>query len=131
MFKWLLKNHKGFSKADLEKANTLGTVDLMMNRFGPEEAVKITVDILRRMNLNQVAKDLENKHEQAQAEASRQYPAPSGAQSKPINATSTNIVPRTREDFLQYYRVLTLDLKTMNKHLRIKVGPKLSPGVNQ
>ncbi|KAL1276840.1 hypothetical protein QQF64_036463 [Cirrhinus molitorella] len=57
-FKWHLKNHKGFSAADLEKADAPDAVDLMMKRFTPEEAVKITVDILRKMNLNQVAEEL-------------------------------------------------------------------------
>ncbi|XP_042607612.1 tripartite motif-containing protein 16-like [Cyprinus carpio] len=33
--------------------------------------------------------------------------------------TLTNIVPRTREDFLQYSRQLTLDLNTVNKLLRL------------
>ncbi|XP_073676826.1 tripartite motif-containing protein 16-like [Garra rufa] len=33
--------------------------------------------------------------------------------------TSTNIVPRTRKDFLQYSHQLTLDLNTVNKHLRL------------
>uniref|UniRef100_A0A672MV60 Tripartite motif-containing protein 16-like n=1 Tax=Sinocyclocheilus grahami TaxID=75366 RepID=A0A672MV60_SINGR len=32
--------------------------------------------------------------------------------------TLTNIVPRTRNDFLQYSHKLTLDLNTVNKHLR-------------
>uniref|UniRef100_A0A8C1LZB5 Pyrin domain-containing protein n=1 Tax=Cyprinus carpio TaxID=7962 RepID=A0A8C1LZB5_CYPCA len=63
-FKWHLKNHYGVSAADLEKADALDTVDLMMKRFGPEEAVKITVDILRKMNQNHVAEELEKKHKQ-------------------------------------------------------------------
>ncbi|XP_073705896.1 tripartite motif-containing protein 16-like [Garra rufa] len=33
--------------------------------------------------------------------------------------TSTNIVPRTRKDFLQYSHQLTLDLNTVNKLLRL------------
>uniref|UniRef100_A0A9J8BHZ7 Tripartite motif-containing protein 16-like n=1 Tax=Cyprinus carpio carpio TaxID=630221 RepID=A0A9J8BHZ7_CYPCA len=33
--------------------------------------------------------------------------------------TFTNIVPRTRKDFLQYSRQLTLDLNTVNKRLRL------------
>ncbi|ROL45456.1 Ubiquitin carboxyl-terminal hydrolase 15 [Anabarilius grahami] len=33
--------------------------------------------------------------------------------------TFTNIVPRTRNDFLQYSHQLTLDLNTVNKHLRL------------
>ncbi|RXN03279.1 serine threonine- kinase Nek4-like protein [Labeo rohita] len=82
-FKWHLKNYKGFSAADLEKADAPDTVDLMMKRFGPEEAVKITVDILRKMNHNHLAEELENKHKQAQAEGSIEDPALSGAELKP------------------------------------------------
>ncbi|XP_048010440.1 tripartite motif-containing protein 16-like [Megalobrama amblycephala] len=33
--------------------------------------------------------------------------------------TFTNIVPRTRNDFLQYYHQFTLDLNTVNKHLHL------------
>ncbi|KAL1276841.1 hypothetical protein QQF64_036464 [Cirrhinus molitorella] len=69
-FKWHLKNYYSISAADLEKADAPDTVDLMMKRFRPEEAVKIAVDILRKMNLNQVAEDLENKPKQDEAEGS-------------------------------------------------------------
>uniref|UniRef100_A0A8C2G9W6 Pyrin domain-containing protein n=1 Tax=Cyprinus carpio TaxID=7962 RepID=A0A8C2G9W6_CYPCA len=63
-FKWRLKNHYCLSSAALEKADAPDTVDLMMKRFGPEEAVKISVEILRKMNQNHVAEQLEDKHKQ-------------------------------------------------------------------
>ncbi len=63
-FKWHLKNYYSVSAAALEKADAPDTVDLMMKRFGPQEAVKITVEILRKMNLNHLAEDLEKKHKQ-------------------------------------------------------------------
>ncbi len=63
-FQWRLKNYFSVSAADLEKADAPDTVDLMMKCFGPEEAVKITVDILRKMNHNHQAEELENKHKQ-------------------------------------------------------------------
>ncbi|KAK2892357.1 hypothetical protein Q8A67_012345 [Cirrhinus molitorella] len=88
-----------------------------MRCFGPEEAVKITLDILRKMNLNHVAEELENKQKQDQADSSIEDPASVGAKIKPINATSTNIVPRTRKDFLKYFHQLTLDLNTVNEFL--------------
>ncbi len=62
-FKLNLRNDYGVS-ADLEKADAPDTVDLMIKRFGPEEAVKITVDILRKMNQNHLAEELEDKHKQ-------------------------------------------------------------------
>ncbi|XP_051747789.1 tripartite motif-containing protein 16-like [Ctenopharyngodon idella] len=36
-----------------------------------------------------------------------------------VRVTFTNIVPRTRNDFLLYSHQLTLDLNTVNKHLRL------------
>ncbi|XP_050960528.1 uncharacterized protein LOC127161824 [Labeo rohita] len=118
-FKWHLKNDKGFSAAALEKADAPDTVDLMMKRFRPEEAVKITVNILRKMNHNHLAEELENKHKQDQVEGSIEDPALAGAELKPTEVTFTNIVPRTRNDFLQYSHQLTLDPNTVNKRLRL------------
>ncbi|CAM4574373.1 unnamed protein product [Leuciscus chuanchicus] len=64
-FKWHLQNdHECITKKDMEKADILDTVDKMAACFGPEEAVKITVEILRKMNQNNLAEQLENKHKQ-------------------------------------------------------------------
>ncbi|XP_058628736.1 NACHT, LRR and PYD domains-containing protein 12-like isoform X2 [Onychostoma macrolepis] len=69
-FQWHLVNlyHKRISKSELEKADRLDTVDMMVKCFGPEEAVKVMVDILRKMNQNDLAEQLENEHKQAQTE---------------------------------------------------------------
>ncbi|XP_042573530.1 caspase a-like [Cyprinus carpio] len=83
-FKWRLKNYYSVSATDLEKADAPDTVDLMIKRFGPEVVVKITMDILRKMNQNHVAEELEKKHKQAQAESIIEDPAPAGAKLKPI-----------------------------------------------
>ncbi|XP_051743924.1 protein NLRC3-like [Ctenopharyngodon idella] len=64
-FQWHLKNdHECISKYEMEKADRLETVDKMVAYFGPEEAVKIMVEILRKMNHNNLAEQLENKHKQ-------------------------------------------------------------------
>ncbi|KAI2644149.1 Caspase b [Labeo rohita] len=65
-FKWHLMNpsYKHIPRSELEKADIFDTVDKMIACFGPEEAVKVTVDILRKMNQNELAKQLENKHKQ-------------------------------------------------------------------
>ncbi|KAK7168514.1 hypothetical protein R3I93_004737 [Phoxinus phoxinus] len=42
--------------------------------------------------------------------------------------TLSNIVPRTRNDFLQYSHQLTLDLNTVNKHLRLSERNRVITG---
>lgn len=61
-FQWHLKNHERISNSDMENAHVLDTVDKMVAHFGPEEAVKITVNILRKMNQNLLAELIENEH---------------------------------------------------------------------
>lgn len=62
-FKWHLKEDHFASAADLEKAeDATDAVDLMVERRGPEGAVKITLAILRKMNENHLAKQLEDEH---------------------------------------------------------------------
>ncbi len=64
-FQWHLeKDHECISKSEMENANRLKTVDKMVACFGREEAVKITVDILRKMNQNNLAEQLEKNHKQ-------------------------------------------------------------------
>lgn len=63
-FQWHLKNDKHVSESEMENADRLDTVDKMVACFGHEEAVKITVDFLRKMNQNNLAEQLENKHKQ-------------------------------------------------------------------
>uniref|UniRef100_A0A673LBI5 Pyrin domain-containing protein n=1 Tax=Sinocyclocheilus rhinocerous TaxID=307959 RepID=A0A673LBI5_9TELE len=69
-FHWSLVNlhHENLSRSELEKADRFDTVDMMVACFGAEEAVKVMVDILRKMNQNNLAEQLENEHKQAQAE---------------------------------------------------------------
>ncbi|KAL0151661.1 hypothetical protein M9458_053062, partial [Cirrhinus mrigala] len=65
LFQWHLENdHKCISKSEVENASRLKTVDKMVDCFGPEKAVKVTVGILRKMNKNNLAEELENKHKQ-------------------------------------------------------------------
>ncbi|KAL0149283.1 hypothetical protein M9458_055321, partial [Cirrhinus mrigala] len=64
-----LKRFKSYLRDDgpipvslLEKADATDTVDQILDLFGPENAVKITLDILKKMNQNHLAEQLENKH---------------------------------------------------------------------
>ncbi|XDV16990.1 hypothetical protein PO909_016463 [Leuciscus waleckii] len=62
-FQWhLKKDHECILKSVMEKTDVLKTVDKMVDCFGPEETVKITVKILRKMNQNNLAEQLESKH---------------------------------------------------------------------
>ncbi|XP_050957734.1 NACHT, LRR and PYD domains-containing protein 12, partial [Labeo rohita] len=73
-----LKRFKSYLREDgpipvsvLEKADATDTVDQMLDRFGPERAVKITLDILKKMNQNHLAEQLENKHTKDQQKSSK------------------------------------------------------------
>lgn len=61
-FKWHLKQDAHVSAADLESADVIDTVDLMMACCGPERAVKITLNILTKMRQNHLAEELENEN---------------------------------------------------------------------
>uniref|UniRef100_A0A4W4F6T6 B30.2/SPRY domain-containing protein n=1 Tax=Electrophorus electricus TaxID=8005 RepID=A0A4W4F6T6_ELEEL len=66
LFQWHLKNAvEGFPaipKSKLEKSNRPDTVDKMVQKYGPDGAVEITLIILKKMNHNQLAKTLRTKH---------------------------------------------------------------------
>ncbi|KAL0194623.1 hypothetical protein M9458_008195 [Cirrhinus mrigala] len=79
-FQWHLeKDHEGISKSEMENADMIKTVDKMVACFGREKAVKIMVGILRKMNQNELAEQLENKHKQAQTEGNTNTSVPVGA----------------------------------------------------
>ncbi|RXN13519.1 LRR and PYD domains-containing 6-like protein [Labeo rohita] len=61
-FKWYLKNNKSVSAAAIENANATGMVDIMVARFTPEQAVQVMLEILRKMNENHLAEQLENEY---------------------------------------------------------------------
>lgn len=63
-FRWYLKNHWHISNSDIENADVLDTVDKMVAHFGPDETVKITVEILRKMKQNLLAEHLENAYKE-------------------------------------------------------------------
>ncbi|XP_059410951.1 protein NLRC3-like [Carassius carassius] len=72
-FQWHLNNRKpqGIPKSEIENADVLDTVDKIVERFGAEEAVKITVDLLRKMNQNLLAEELENKYKEGSTAESK------------------------------------------------------------
>ncbi|XP_056310835.1 NACHT, LRR and PYD domains-containing protein 12-like [Danio aesculapii] len=67
-FQWcLINHHRDISKAEMENADRLKTVDKMVSCFGPKRAVKITVDILRKIKQNELSEELENTQKQGAA----------------------------------------------------------------
>ncbi|KAI2644250.1 NACHT, LRR and PYD domains-containing protein 12 [Labeo rohita] len=60
----LEEDHECISKSEMENADTIKTVDKMVTCFGRDEAVKIMVGILRKINQNELAEQLENEHKQ-------------------------------------------------------------------
>lgn len=62
-FQWYLKHHECVSASEMENADVLDTVDNMVAHFGPE-SVTITVNILKKMNQNLLAEQLENKYKE-------------------------------------------------------------------
>ncbi|KAK6298717.1 hypothetical protein J4Q44_G00302270 [Coregonus suidteri] len=69
-FQWYLKGHvlDGFhsiSKSQLENANRQGTVDKMVESYSNEGAVRMTLEILRKMGLNNLSENLEKNYRAA------------------------------------------------------------------
>nr|XP_046151076.1 uncharacterized protein LOC123993220 isoform X1 [Oncorhynchus gorbuscha] len=69
-FQWYLKGHvlDGFPsipKSQLENANRQVTVDKMVESYSDEGAVQITLDILRKMRLNNLAENFEKNYKAA------------------------------------------------------------------
>ncbi|XP_067292536.1 NACHT, LRR and PYD domains-containing protein 3-like [Pseudorasbora parva] len=65
-FKSYLKDDGHVGAGKLEKAGVTDIVDIMMEGFGAEEAVEKTLNILRKMNQNQLAEDLQNNYTEVQ-----------------------------------------------------------------
>uniref|UniRef100_A0A9J8DE82 Pyrin domain-containing protein n=1 Tax=Cyprinus carpio carpio TaxID=630221 RepID=A0A9J8DE82_CYPCA len=119
-FQWHLKNdHESISESEMEKADRLKTVDKMVECFGPEEALKITVKILKKMNQNSLAVELENKHKQGQAEDRNEDPAPVIAESKPTEGPWCYLFKHTAE--------VKTNINLYNLH-RESLSPTLIPG---
>ncbi|XP_026115236.1 protein NLRC3-like isoform X1 [Carassius auratus] len=90
-FQWYLKKHDRISASEMEDADRLKTVDKLVACFGPEEAVKITVGILKKMGMNNLAVLLEKKHKQAQAEGNMKTTYSAGDHSKEIQADKSPV----------------------------------------
>ncbi len=62
-FQWYLeKDHECITTSDMENADRLQTVDKLVESFGPEEAVKITVCMLEKIMRKDLVEQLKKKH---------------------------------------------------------------------
>lgn len=58
----VVEGYKAIPKAHLQNASRTDTVTKIMQTYKEEPAVKITVEILRKMNFNSTADELESKY---------------------------------------------------------------------
>ncbi|TRY84039.1 hypothetical protein DNTS_021070 [Danionella cerebrum] len=64
-FQWNLRNnYEDITKSEMENADRLRTVDKLVECFGTEEAVRIMIETLKRMNKNFLSEQLELKYNQ-------------------------------------------------------------------
>ncbi|XP_026065944.1 NACHT, LRR and PYD domains-containing protein 12-like isoform X2 [Carassius auratus] len=116
-FQWHLKKHECVSPSEMEDADRLKTVDKLVACFGPEEAVKITVSILKKIGMNDPAQQLENKHKQAQAEGNMKRSYSAGDHSKEIQGSAAEGSKATHNDYTKILK------DTLKHHCeRILVG---------
>ncbi|XP_039519469.1 neoverrucotoxin subunit alpha-like [Pimephales promelas] len=126
-FQWHLTiNHECISKSQMENADRFKTVDKMVACFGPEEAVKVTVDILRKIKQNDLAEQLENNYKKVSSCDIKQGPERNNSDAHTTgnhlerDEPHLNIaVPKTRSEFLQYSHPLTLDMNTVHTFLHL------------
>ncbi|KAL1276194.1 hypothetical protein QQF64_035817 [Cirrhinus molitorella] len=100
----------------------------MVACFGPEEAVKVMVYILRKMNQNDLAEQLENEHKQAQTEGNKKISVPVGGDSQQIwkfqnfLKTHKNNIKRKAKYIFEGNKEKDIDLKAVYTELFITEG---------
>uniref|UniRef100_A0A8C1T3B6 NACHT, LRR and PYD domains-containing protein 3-like n=1 Tax=Cyprinus carpio TaxID=7962 RepID=A0A8C1T3B6_CYPCA len=124
-FQWHLhKDHECISKCEMENADRVKTVNKIMACFRQEEAVKITVGILGKMNQNNLAEQLEKKHKKAQAEGNTNTSVPVDADSELQNFLKThkNNMNKKAKFIFEGNKENDTDLKTVYTELFITEG---------
>ncbi|XP_055762374.1 uncharacterized protein LOC129839125 [Salvelinus fontinalis] len=102
-------------ESQLENVDRQDTVDQMVQRYGPERAVEITVEILREMNLHDLAKKLQRDHR--------------GKKRKRITPPTGDTAGTTKVHFMLLNTLKGLgrgDLKTFQFHLTHDVDDPIS-----
>uniref|UniRef100_A0A8C1VEV7 NACHT, LRR and PYD domains-containing protein 12-like n=1 Tax=Cyprinus carpio TaxID=7962 RepID=A0A8C1VEV7_CYPCA len=107
-FQWHLeKDHEGISKSEMKNANRLKTVDKIVACFGPEEAVKIMVDTLRKMKQNELAEQLENKYKKVSVSLTAQADG----------NTNTSVCFGANSELQNFLRTHKNNMKKKAKHI--------------
>ncbi|KAI7790423.1 protein NLRC3-like [Triplophysa rosa] len=91
-FQWHLRNYCKIPVSQLEKADVFDTVD-MVQSYRPEDAVKITLEILRKMNQNQLAEELKEGTAKSAA----------AVDSKAVDDDDSEFSNRLKKDLKQKY----------------------------
>ncbi|XP_026101845.1 NACHT, LRR and PYD domains-containing protein 3-like [Carassius auratus] len=122
-FHWRLMNAhlKFISKSDMERAEIFDTVEKMVACYGPHGAVKIMVDILRKMKQNDLADQLENEHKQAQVEDNTKASVPVG-ELKNFLKTHKNNMKKKAKFIFEGNKENDMDLETVYTELFITEG---------
>ncbi|XP_018930056.1 uncharacterized protein LOC109057288 isoform X2 [Cyprinus carpio] len=112
-FHWQLNIYDNrISKSELEKADRLDTVDKMVKCFEPEKAVKVMVHILRSMNQNELAEELQKK---AQEEHSMKTSVAVGEVEKGQQMTCQPAVNNNKKPSRKYNRKKSMEIDQSNR----------------
>ncbi|XP_026112878.1 NACHT, LRR and PYD domains-containing protein 3-like [Carassius auratus] len=122
-FHWRLMNahHKCISKSEMEKVDIFDTVEKMVACFGPEGGVKIMLDILRKMQHNDLADQLENEHKQAQTKGNMKTYFPIGELQNFLKTHKNNMMKKAKYIF-EGNKENDTDLKSVYTELFITEG---------
>ncbi|KAI3352524.1 hypothetical protein L3Q82_005469 [Scortum barcoo] len=103
----IVEGYKAIPKSHLEKATRTETVTRLIQNYGDESAVKITVKILRKMNFNSTADELESKYAGKQASPAA---APPSAAAAPPAAAPPAAAPPASMSAQQVIRIMQAPL---------------------
>ncbi|XP_029901936.1 NACHT, LRR and PYD domains-containing protein 12-like [Myripristis murdjan] len=99
-FKWylcsdVLQDHRKIPRCQIEGADRMDVVDLLVETYGSDSAIAVTLDILPRMKLNEQAKTLKEK--------SREVPSTQVGKGNNLPAVQENLKSFLKEKYQNIY----------------------------